>query len=99
METVSEAPLLTVEKVVLHNMSPVEASLNKPASVRAPVATPAENVATAVRVFVEAVYDVSDARPTSAPRAVSPAAGDVLSVPSPIWLITFDEVPTIREAI
>ena len=54
---VSDAPLFTTANTVRHNIVPAELALNMPASVNAPVPSPAEKVATPVTVAPDAVYE------------------------------------------
>ena len=102
----SEAPLFTTENTVRHNMVPADEALKIPASTRAPVPVPAGNVQTyctesLVVDEVTCVDDVNEVRDedTAAPRPVLPAAAAVLSVPTSMCDITFEDVPIIREVM
>ncbi len=57
IDILSDDPLLTTGNTVRHNMVPDELALKMPASVNAPVPSPAAKVATAVTVAPEAVYE------------------------------------------
>jgi len=78
----SDAPLLTTAKTVRQSMSPEELALKRPASVNAPVPSPAANVATYAMSAPDTVVEVSALRSASDPRAESPAAAAVDPVPT-----------------